>query len=125
MSKIKEFFSKIRDFFTKSGTHEKLHVLIGFIVPFVLYLAGTSFILSLIMGGIFGLVFEVIYCYAPMKEVVLFNKFKINVPDFKKWRENIKNGDFEQKNDFNNENYKYNFLGIFLSVILIILIKIF
>ena len=95
---------------------------IGIVVPLFLWIIGFSFILSLLCGALAGLLEEIIYCYAPLKSIKVW-KWYIKVPDFKKWKEEFKNGSIKTKHSFENENYKYNFIGLFAFVIIIILLK--
>lgn len=122
MKKIKDFLVNLCKKIKNSYKHQRFHVFIGVIVPLFLWIIGFSFILSLLCGALAGLLEEIIYCYAPLKSIKVW-KWYIKVPDFKKWKEEFKNGSIKTKHSFENENYKYNFVGLFAFVIIIILLK--
>ena len=122
MKKIKDFLVNLCKKINNSYKHQRFHVFIGIIVPLFLWTIGFSFILSLLCGVLAGLLEEIIYCYAPLKSIKVW-KWCIKVPDFKKWKEEFKNGSIKTKHSFENENYKYNFIGLFAFVIIIILLK--
>lgn len=122
MKKIKDFLINLCKKIKSSYKHQRFHVFIGIIVPLFLWLIGFSFILSLLCGSLAGLLEEIIYCYAPLKSIKIW-KWYIKVPDFKKWKEEFKNGSIKNRHSFENENYKYNFIGLFTFIIIIILLK--
>lgn len=122
MKKIKGFFVNLTNTLKKINRHQILHVVIGVITPLLLWSLGVSFVMALLCGALAGLFEEIIYCYAPLK-VINFCKISIKIPDFKKWKDELKSGNVKTKHSFENENYKYNFIGLSIFIIIIILLK--
>lgn len=123
MRKIRDFLVKLCKMLKNTYKHQRLHITIGVITPLLLWMIGFGFILSLLCGALAGLIEEIIYCYAPLKTIKIW-KWDLKVPDFKEWKKEFKSGNMSTKHSFENENYKYNFIGLLIFVIIIILIKI-
>lgn len=121
--KIKSFYKKIIELIQMCDKHNVFHIIIGCLVPIIFVLIGCNVVLSMIFGCIFGLAYEFAYCYIPIKTCKTIFGIKIKIFDIKSWRTELSDGEFIKRHDFANENYKYNFLGIFISVILLIMIK--
>lgn len=124
MNKIKDFFKKINELLKTMYKHQKFHILIGALVPLILWTLGFSFLGSLLWGALAGLIEEVIYCFSPLKTVKIW-KWEIKVPDLKEMWKEIKSGNMNMRHKFENDNYKYNFIGLFIYILIIVLIKIF
>lgn len=123
MKKIKDFLIKICKMLKNTYKHQRLHITIGVIVPLLLWMIGFGFILSLLCGALAGLIEEVVYCYSPLKTIKMW-KWNLKIPDFKAWKREFKSGNMTAKHSFENENYKYNFIGLLIAVVVIILVKI-
>lgn len=123
MKKIKNFLVNFREIIKNTYRHQRLHIIIGVIVPLFLWTIGFSFIMALLCGALYGLLEEVIYCYAPLKKIKII-KWYIKIPDLKKWGGEFETGTLKTRHSFENKNYKCNFIGLSVFIIIIILIKI-
>lgn len=123
MKKLKDFLVNLCEILKNTYKHQRLHITLGVIIPLLLWLIGFGFIFSLLCGALAGLIEELIYCYVPLKTIKIW-KWGLKVPDFKAFKEEFKSGNITTKHSFENENYKYNFIGLSIFVIIIILVKI-
>lgn len=114
---IKNYLSKLKN----SSWHQKSHVLVGFLVTFLCYALGVNIVFSVLFGLASGLIKELLYCYAPIKEVnVLW--FTFYIVDYNGLKQSIKNMNIITRHEFDDTNVFYCISGVVISVLLKIIL---
>ena len=125
---MKEFFQNLLTSFNnlvrgKVDRHQKLLFLSVLVFGLITRLI-LSTISTIILMLVFGVLFEVTYCFVPFKEVKWFNhSFKI--PDFNEFKKNYSKYLTNPKHNIYVGNYYYFYCSIIFFVILSILFLIF
>lgn len=120
--KVKVFFENVKGIVSNADSHARKHIILSFATAILSDMLGGGLIFNILFAAFIGLVYEVLYCFAPWKSVKVW-KFELKLPDFEKFKDDaVKNG-LVTRNSFNNENYVYNFIGIGFYMI-IFLIKV-
>lgn len=114
---IKSFFSRLKN----STWHQKYHILLGFLITFLMYILGVNIVFSVLFGFASGLLAELAYCYSPVKEYKIFG-LKIHIIDYTALKNSLINLNIVSRHEFDDGNFFYNLIGVVLSVILKIIL---
>lgn len=114
---MKDFFNRLFEILKNFKAMDK-HQMSLFLVSFaVAMLIGTTsgYIATILFAIIAGLVFELVYCYVPLKETVIMGK-TIRVPDLQRFRAEMSDGSISRYHDFDKDNGYFCYAAVLLYV---------
>lgn len=101
--------------------HRLTMFLISFVASVILNMLGCNIISIVVIALFIGTIMEVAYCIVPKKEAKIFG-IKFQVIDFKTFKENIDNDNFEYIKPLDEKSIWYIIVGIIAYLVVEIVI---
>lgn len=120
---MKEFFNNILLTFRRIGSadrHQKV-MFYGSIIVYLLLGIIFGYLSSVLFTAFLGLVYELTYCYVPVKEIEVFGRY-IPVPDYIRFKQEFDLLNVKEYNKFSSKSMYFCIDGILIGVIIRIIL---
>lgn len=102
--------------FKHANAHQKLLLTYSVFLSFLfMYIVGN--ILTIPLTFIFGIAYEMTYCFVPHKDVLIFGE-KEYLPDYPKFINYLNNGKVINRHKFNQHNFNFVIVGIIIAILM-------
>lgn len=119
LTEMAELFKKSLHQFMKANAHQKLlFTNTLFLSLLLMFLAGN--IISLPLSLLFGLLYEMTYCFVPHTDVLIFGEME-TLPDYPKFIKYLNHGKVINRHKFRHDNINFCIAGIIAAILLRIL----